>query len=136
MLNQDIAREGLKAIRQAQTERGTAGECAARLGEAGMPISRTLWSLWEDRKRPIKIEQLLTIKDAFGLSWTDITAVIAWWGSGRPTPERRHRTLKTAADALQDRDQSQDEEVLDEDQDLDLDESADSSACTDPTGSD
>lgn len=135
MLNQEISREGLKAVRLARTERGTAGECAIRLSEVGMPISRTLWCLWEDRKRPIKIEQLLTIKDAFSLSWADITAVIVWWGSGRPTPERRHRTLKTAADALQDRDQSQD---LDEDQDLEeaLDESTDSSACADPTGSD
>jgi transcriptional regulator with XRE-family HTH domain len=53
----------------------TQEEAASKIG-----VSRTLWSAWESRNRPMTIAQLNAMQRALSLADEDIEDIRRWWG--------------------------------------------------------
>lgn len=50
-------------------------------------VSRSLWSAWEGRARPMTVVQINQIQSALGLSDEQITELRLWWGMGEEGSE-------------------------------------------------
>lgn len=47
-------------------------------------ISRATWRAWETKERPLNLDQLQAIRDAFQLSKVACRAIIDWWWKDDP----------------------------------------------------
>ena len=117
MLSTEIARHGLKAIREARTPNGHQKECVDALRDkGGLSISRVLWGYWEQKDRSMKLRQLWAIKKAFDLKWIDTISLFVWFVSDTPPPPVKSRRSSP-------------------DEDQDPESNAESSLESDPAGS-
>jgi transcriptional regulator with XRE-family HTH domain len=46
-------------------------------------VPRSLWLAWERRERPISVDQLKRVREAFGLERPEIRWVLDWWKEAR-----------------------------------------------------
>jgi DNA-binding transcriptional regulator YiaG len=69
-----LCQSAMRAIRSAFRLRQ---DEAARI----VGVSRTLWSAWEQRSRPINVDQLLQVRRAFDLTDDELAWVVEWWGT-------------------------------------------------------
>lgn len=73
----DLELEGLVALRRHRDL--TQGQAAELLTQAGHDTPRATWQKLEQKRRPMTLDRLGQIREAFELAPDEITAITTWW---------------------------------------------------------